>query len=136
MGNADIRFCIHDCRLGCYAAGPEYRCARQNWAGLGGGAAISGAILTIGENVCGMDDETELKNGRVVRSPDMEFRIKSYRDWQDGYGDVVVQSNVEDTRLGTQEYAIEKLGIETVELKWGQGAKDIGGEVKIKTLNL
>ena len=108
--------------------------ARQNWAGLGTGAAISGAILTIGENVCGMDDETELKNGRVVRSPDMEFRIKSFRDWQDGYGDVVVQANVEDTRLGVQEYAIEKLGIETVELKWGQGAKDIGGEVKIKTV--
>jgi len=108
--------------------------AKQNWAGLAGGAAISGVILTIGENVCGMDDETEIKNGKVVRSPDMEFRIKSYRDWQDGYGDVVVQANVEDTRLGVQEYTIQKLGIETVELKWGQGAKDIGGEVKLKTV--
>jgi len=108
--------------------------AKQNWAGLGGGAAISGVILTIGENVCGMDDETEIKNGKVFRSPDMEFRIRSFRDWQDGYGDVVVQANVEDTRLGVQEYAIEKLGIETVELKWGQGAKDIGGEVKLKTV--
>lgn len=108
--------------------------AKQNWAGLAGGAAISGVILTIGENVVGMDDETELKNGKVVRSPDMEFRIKSFRDWQDGYGDVVVQANVEDTRLGVQEYAIQKLGIETVELKWGQGAKDIGGEVKLKTV--
>jgi glutamate synthase domain-containing protein 2 len=108
--------------------------AKQNWAGLAGGAAISGVILTVGENVVGMDDETELKNGRVVRSPDMEFRVKSYRDWQDGYGDVVVQANVEDTRLGVQEYAIQKLGIETVELKWGQGAKDIGGEVKLKTV--
>ncbi len=108
--------------------------AKQNWAGLGGGAAVAGAILTIGENVCGMDDESEIKNGRVVRSPDMEFRINSFRDWQDGYGDVVVQANVEDTRLGVQEYVIEKLGIETVELKWGQGAKDIGGEVKIKSV--
>ncbi len=44
------------------------------------------------------------------------------------------QANVEDTRLGTQEYAIDKLGVEAVELKWGQGAKDIGGEVKIKSL--
>jgi len=108
--------------------------AKQNWAGLAGGAAIAGSILTIGENVCGMDDDSEIKNGRVVRSPDMEFRIKSFRDWQDGYGDVVVQANVEDARLGVQEYVIDKLGIETVELKWGQGAKDIGGEVKIKSL--
>ena len=36
--------------------------------------------------------------------------------------------------LGVQEFAIEKLGVQTVELKWGQGAKDIGGEVKIRTL--
>ena len=109
--------------------------AKQNWEGLAAGAAISGTILTIGENVCGMDEGSEFKNGRVVRSPDMEFRVRSYKDWQDdGYGAVVVQANVEDTRLGVQEYAIEKLGVEIVELKWGQGAKDIGGEVKIKSL--
>jgi glutamate synthase domain-containing protein 2 len=29
---------------------------------------------------------------------------------------------------------IEKLDVDTVELKWGQGAKNIGGEVKIKNL--
>jgi glutamate synthase domain-containing protein 2 len=45
-----------------------------------------------------------------------------------------VQANVEDTRLGGQEYAIDKLGADTVEIKWGQGAKDIGGEVKLKSL--
>ena len=109
--------------------------AKQNWEGLAGGAAISGVILTIGENVCGMDDESVIENGRIVRSVDMENRVKFYKDWQDGYGTVAVQANVEDTRLGTQEYAIEKLGIDTVELKWGQGAKDIGGEVKIKRLS-
>jgi glutamate synthase domain-containing protein 2 len=108
--------------------------AKQNWEGLAKGAAISGAILTVGENVCAMDDESEIKNGRIVRSPDMENRVGFYKEWQDGYGTVAVQANVEDTRLGVQEYVIEKLGVETVELKWGQGAKDIGGEVKIKSL--
>jgi glutamate synthase domain-containing protein 2 len=108
--------------------------AKQNWEGLGIGAAISGVILTVGENVCAMDEQSEIKNGRVLRSPDMEMRVKSFQDWQDGYGTVVVQANVEDTRLGVQEYAIDKLGVKAVELKWGQGAKDIGGEVKIKSL--
>ena len=109
--------------------------AKLNWAGLAAGTAVSGCILTIGENVCGMDEQSEIRNGRVVRSPDMEFRIRSFTDWQDeGYGAVVVQANVEDTRLGVQEYVIDKLGVEVVELKWGQGAKDIGGEVKIKNL--
>jgi glutamate synthase domain-containing protein 2 len=108
--------------------------AKQNWEGLAVGAAISGVILTIGENVCAMDETSEIKNGRIVRSPDMETRIGLFKQWQDGYGTVVVQANVEDTRLGVQEYVIEKLGVQTVELKWGQGAKDIGGEVKIKSL--
>ena len=108
--------------------------AKQNWHGLATGVALSGGILTVGENVCAMDDESEIKNGRIVHSPDMEFRIKSFMDWQDGYGTVAVQANVEDTRLGVQEYVIEKLGVDTVELKWGQGAKNIGGEVKIKSL--
>jgi glutamate synthase domain-containing protein 2 len=109
--------------------------ARQNWNGLAIGAAICGTILTIGENVCGMDEEAEIRNGRVVRSPDMETRVHLFQKWQeDGYGAVVVQTNVEDTRLGVHEYAIEKLGVEVAELKWGQGAKDIGGEVKIKSL--
>jgi len=62
--------------------------------------------------------------------------VRLFKDWQrDGYGEIVLQANVEDTRLAAQEYAIEKLGVETVELKWGQGAKDIGGEVKIKDLD-
>ena len=108
--------------------------AKQNWEGLAIGAAISGSILTVGENVCGMDDESEIKNGRVLRSPDMEMRVGLFKKWYDGYGAVVVQANVEDTRLGTQEYALSKLGVQVVELKWGQGAKDIGGEVKIKSL--
>jgi glutamate synthase domain-containing protein 2 len=52
----------------------------------------------------------------------------------DGYGAIIVQANVEDTRLGVQEYAIRELGVEVVEMKWGQGAKNIGGEVKIADL--
>lgn len=111
------------------------RIAKVNWEGLAIGSAISGTPLTIGENVCGMDDESEIKNGRIVHSPDLSRRVKMYKEWQqDGYGCIVIQANVEDTRLGVQEYAIEKLGVKVVELKWGQGAKDIGGEVKIKEL--
>ena len=33
------------------------------------------------------------------------------------------------------EYVVEKLGVETIELKWGQGAKCIGGEIKIRDLD-
>ncbi|MBU1319333.1 MAG: FMN-binding glutamate synthase family protein [candidate division Zixibacteria bacterium] len=109
--------------------------AKNNWEGLAIGTALAGTGLTIGENVVGMDTEAVLKNGRVVDTVDLKRRVKLFKDNQrDGYGAIIVQANVEDTRLGVQEYAIEKLGVEAVELKWGQGAKNIGGEVKIKNL--
>jgi hypothetical protein len=109
--------------------------ALRNWEGLAIGAALSGVGLTIGENVAGMDPNSIITNGRLVESPDLARRVKLFKDWQrDGYGEVIVQANVEDTRLGVQEYAINELGVRTVELKWGQGAKDIGGEVKLDSL--
>ncbi|OGW83665.1 MAG: glutamate synthase [Omnitrophica bacterium RIFCSPLOWO2_01_FULL_45_10] len=108
--------------------------ARINWEPTAIGAAICGTILVIGENVCGMDHNAEIKKGKIVKSPEMERRIKIFKDWYDGYGTVLVQLNVEDTRLGVAEYVIDKLEVDTIELKWGQGAKDIGGEVKLPSL--
>lgn len=110
--------------------------AKNNWEGLAIGSAIAGTGLTIGENVAGMDMSSVIENGKVVDTVDLKRRVKLYQDNQiDGWGAIIVQSNVEDTRLGVQEYAIKELGIEIVELKWGQGAKNIGGEVKIKDLS-
>ncbi|UCE07449.1 MAG: FMN-binding glutamate synthase family protein [bacterium] len=109
--------------------------AHNNWEGLAIGTALAGTGLTIGENVVGMDVESEIVNGKVKKAPELDRRIKMFQKWQrDGFGVIVCQANVEDTRLGVQEYAIRELGVEAVELKWGQGAKDIGGEVKIKNL--
>lgn len=109
--------------------------AKNNWEGLAIGSALMGTGLTIGENVVGMDPDAVFKDGRVVDTVDLKRRVMLYKRYQrDGYGAIVVQANIEDTRLGAQEYAVEKLGVECVELKWGQGAKDIGGEVKIPDL--
>ncbi len=109
--------------------------AKNNWDGLAIGSALAGVPLTIGENVCGMDMAWTITNGKVVESVDLRNRVETYKKWQrDGYGAIIVQSNVEDTRLGVFEYAIRQLGVDVVELKWGQGAKNIGGEVKIDDL--
>jgi len=109
--------------------------AKNNWPGLAAGAAITGTPIAIGENVCGMDMSAKFENGRVISAPELEWRIQCFREWQtEGYGEIFVQANVEDTQLGVHEYAIRKLGVKAVELKWGQGAKDIGGEVKIRDL--
>jgi len=97
------------------------------------GSALAGICIVIGENVCGMDPQAEFKNGKVVKSPELERRIKTYLDWYDGNGAIIVQQNVEDGRLGVPDLAL-KYGAHAIELKWGQGAKDIGGEVKLPSV--
>ncbi|OGW32909.1 MAG: glutamate synthase [Nitrospirae bacterium GWC2_56_14] len=108
--------------------------ARDNWEGLAIGAAISGIMVVIGENVVGMDPKAEIHGGHVTHSPELERRVKCFKEWYNGAGEIILQQNVEDTRLRSAEYAIDKLGVNCIELKWGQGAKDIGGEVKLKTM--
>ncbi|MBI5583171.1 MAG: FMN-binding glutamate synthase family protein [Deltaproteobacteria bacterium] len=110
--------------------------ARKNWEHFAVGAAITGVTIVCGENVCGIDPGLELdKNNKVTKSPDMDRRIETYRRYYRGLGEILIQMNVEDTRLGVAEYVINKHGIETIELKWGQGAKCIGGEIKVDSLD-
>jgi glutamate synthase domain-containing protein 2 len=109
--------------------------ARKNWDNFAIGAAISGITLVCGENVAGIDPQLKLgANGKITSAPDMDRRIEIYKRYHDGWGEILVQMNVEDTRLGVAEYIIDKHKIETIELKWGQGAKCIGGEIKVNSL--
>ncbi|MDI6777461.1 MAG: FMN-binding glutamate synthase family protein [Syntrophales bacterium] len=110
--------------------------ARKNWEHFAVGAAISGITLVCGENVCGIDPALKLDaKGKIKNAPDMDRRIEVYRRFYEGYGELLVQMNVEDTRLGVAEYVSKKHGLKTIELKWGQGAKCIGGEIKVNSLD-
>jgi len=109
--------------------------ARANWEHFAVGAAISGITLVCGENVCGIDPGLKLDAKKKVKeSPEMDRRINTYKKFHNKYGEILVQMNVEDTRLGVAEYVASKHNLDTIELKWGQGAKCIGGEIKVKTL--
>jgi glutamate synthase domain-containing protein 2 len=109
--------------------------ARRNWEHFAVGAAIAGITAVCGENVCGIDPKLELNSkGKIRSAPDMDRRITTYRRYHRGLGEILVQMNVEDTRLGVAEYVIDKHGLETIELKWGQGAKCIGGEIKVDSM--
>jgi len=113
--------------------------AKRNWDGLAIGAALAGISITVGENVVGMDPLAQFANHavypRVVETDDMKYRVNAYREFWDGeHGDIIVQKNVEDTRLGVFNYVTSKLDITSLELKFGQGAKAIGGEVRLASL--
>lgn len=109
--------------------------AEHYWNSFAVGAALCGIPIVIGENVVGVDRKSSLKNGRITSAPELDRRIKTFLRYYDEYGAIIVQMNVEDTRNGVAEYLAEKYGDQIIlELKWGQGAKDIGGEIQVKSL--
>lgn len=115
--------------------------AEKYWDSFAIGGALSGIPVVIGENVVGVDRKSKInpgeeKKGKIEVSPELDRRINTYLRYYDGYGAIIVQLNVEDTRNGVAEYVVDKYGEKCIiELKWGQGAKDIGGEIQVTSLD-
>ena len=110
--------------------------AAKYWDSFSIGAALVGYPIVVGENVVGVDREAVIENGKIKKAPELDRRIDTFLRYYDGYGAIIVQLNVEDTRNGVAEYVIEKYGDKVIiELKWGQGAKVIGGEIQVNSLD-
>lgn len=114
--------------------------AEKYWDSFAIGGSLVGIPVVIGENVVGVDlkskiGKSKVRKGKIKSAPEMERRIDTYLRYHDGYGAIIVQLNVEDTRNGVAEFIAEKYGNKCIiELKWGQGAKDIGGEIQVTSL--
>jgi hypothetical protein len=109
--------------------------ASRYWPSFAIGAALCGFPIVVGENVVGIDRDSVMEKGRIVVAPELDRRIETYLRYFKDYGAMIIQLNVEGFRHGVAEYVMEKYGDRIViELKWGQGAKDIGGEIQVKTL--
>jgi glutamate synthase domain-containing protein 2 len=110
--------------------------AAKYWESFATGAALVGIPIVVGENVVGIDKAAEIKNGKILKAPELDRRIDTFLRYYDGYGAIIVQMNVEDTRNGVAEYVMDKYGDKVIlELKWGQGAKVIGGEIQVTSLD-
>lgn len=107
--------------------------AKLNWKDYFTGAAISGIPAVIGEDAVHKDNRLVIRSKRVIESPLLREMTKCYRDYAQGYGDIILQANYDDEEIGVLEYAIQSLGIKSVELKLGQGAKGIQGISYIKS---
>ena len=115
--------------------------AQKYWDSFAIGGALTGIPVVIGENVVGVDRKSKIgsgdtKKGKIESAPELERRIDGYLRYYDGYGGIIVQLNVEDTRNGVAEFVADKYGDKIIiELKWGQGAKNIGGEIQVRSLD-
>ncbi len=114
--------------------------AEKYWDAFAIGGALIGIPVVIGENVVGVDRKSEInpgseRKGKIKSAPELDRRIETYLRYHDGYGAIIVQLNVEDTRNGVAEYVVDKYGDKCIiELKWGQGAKNIGGEIQVRSI--
>lgn len=101
--------------------------AKLNWEGYYGGAALSGVMAVIGEDLPSSDPEAVIRNGKVEKLPRLTKMHESFYRYYDGHGALFVQANPDDDRLQTLEYAVKVVGFEAVELKMAQAAKGIQG---------
>lgn len=115
--------------------------AQKYWDSFAIGGALVGIPVVIGENVVGVDRNSKIGGGdtkkdKIESAPELERRIDGYLRYYDGHGGIIVQLNVEDTRNGVAEFVADKYGDNVIiELKWGQGAKNIGGEIQVRSLD-
>lgn len=108
--------------------------AKLNWRDYYAGAALAGVLVVIGEDAIAKDKNLVLKNGKVVESPLISEMVDSFRKYYRGYGDIILQANYDDENLGVLDFAISKLGVKSVELKFGQAAKGIQGMGLVKKI--
>ncbi|BES64562.1 FMN-binding glutamate synthase family protein [Gottschalkiaceae bacterium SANA] len=107
---------------------------KLNWQDYFSGAAMAGITCFIGEGAIHNDKNAVIENGKAIESPLIKEAIDCFNQYDRGYGQIVLQSNLEDDLLGIPELALKKYKAEAIEIKFGQGAKGTQPVVLIKDL--
>ncbi|HHW95480.1 MAG TPA: FMN-binding glutamate synthase family protein, partial [Mogibacterium sp.] len=96
---------------------------KLNWQDYFGGAAMAGVNCVIGEEARDKDPDLKIENGKITEFKALGPMLDSFRKYYRGYGQVILQCNVEDDILGLPEYAYKEYNLEALEFKFGQSAK-------------
>lgn len=107
---------------------------KLDWEDYFAGAAMAGVTCVIGEDAKNKDPNLKIENGKIIEFPFLKKVFDSFRKYYRGYGQIVLQCNVEDEMAGVAEIAIKKYGCEAIEIKFGQSAKGTQPVTKIKDI--
>lgn len=107
---------------------------KLNWEDYFSGAAMAGVCCVIGEDARNKDPDLKIENGKITHFPAMKKMLDAFRKYDRGYGQIILQCNIEDHMLGVPEIAIKEYGAEAIEFKFGQGAKGTQPVIKLKGL--
>lgn len=105
---------------------------KLNWQDYFSGAAMAGVSCVIGEDARNNDPDLIIEDGTVTEFPLMGRALDCFRRYYRGYGQIVVQCNVDDTLLGIPQLALKKYGAEAIEIKFGQAAKGTQPAKRVK----
>ncbi len=107
---------------------------KMNWVDYFGGAAMAGVCCVIGEDARNKDPQFKIENGKVSDFPALGDMLDAFRKYDRGYGQIILQCNIEDDMLGIPEYALKVHGAKAIEFKFGQGAKGTQPVNRLKSI--
>nr|WP_240194377.1 glutamate synthase-related protein [Desulfopila inferna] len=107
---------------------------KLNWQDYFAGAAMAGVTCVIGEHARNNEPNLKIDRGQVTDFPLLEKALGCFAEYDRGYGQIVLQCNVDDDLLGVPKIAIKKYGTKAIEIKFGQGAKGTQPAIRLKNL--
>jgi len=108
---------------------------KLNWQDYFAGAAMAGVTCIIGEDARNNDPDLQIENGQVTEFPLLEKALDCFRKYDRGYGQIVLQCNVDDDLKGVPKVALQKYGAEAIEIKFGQAAKGTQPVKRVKDID-
>ena len=100
-----------------------------NWRDYFSGAAMAGVSCVIGEGSVKHDPDAEFKEGKIVKFDLLSEMLDCFNKYYRGYGQIILQCNVEDDLKGLPDLAVSKYGAQAIEFKFNQAAKAIPSAV-------
>ncbi|MDZ7666062.1 MAG: glutamate synthase-related protein [Desulfotignum sp.] len=107
---------------------------KLNWQDYFAGAAMAGVTCVIGEHARNNEPDLTIDQGQVTDFPLLEKTLDCFRRFDRGFGQIVLQCNVDDDLMGVPKIAIKKYGVNAIEIKFGQGAKGTQPAIRVKDL--
>ena len=107
---------------------------KLNWQDYFAGAAMAGVTCVIGEHATNNEPNLKIDNGKVTDFPLLEKALDCFRQYDRGYGQIVLQCNADDNLMGVPKIALEKYGATAIEIKFGQSAKGTQPAIRVKDL--
>lgn len=107
---------------------------KLDWQDYFAGAAMAGVTCVIGEDAKSKDPDIVMENGVIRDFPLLKKITACFEKYYRGFGQIVLQCDVEDDMAKLPEYAISN-GITALEFKFGQSAKGTQPVSKLKNLD-